>query len=88
MEVTTQATDFLRHRLESANIPPEQGPRLKYDGNNWGLQTDECHEGDTVYRDDDDNRVILLVPETIRRALANKKMDVRETEQGPSLYIE
>lgn len=86
MDVTNQATDFLRQRLEAAQIPPEKGARLAYDGSSWQLQTDVSHEGDTVYRDE--GRVVLLVPESIRRSLANKTMGVRQTENGPTLYIE
>lgn len=85
MIMTEAAGGFLREVLEEASAPPDTAVRLKVETNGLASALDQPRPGDTTFNHD--GRKVLLLDPQASRFLAEKKLDLQATDDGPRLGI-
>jgi len=85
MTMTEAAGGFLREVLEGASVPPDTAVRLKLETNGLASTLDTPRPGDTTFNHD--GRKVLLLDPSASQALAEKKLDVQATDDGPRLGL-
>ncbi len=85
LNVTEAAGDYLNRVLDNANASPDTAVRLTVEQQSLTAALDNERPGDTTF--DHEGRKVLLLDELASNALADSKLDVQPTPDGPTLEV-
>lgn len=85
LTVTSAARECLFSRLNRRNAAEDVAMRFTRKERGWRLRPDRAGPDDTAFTHE--GRNVLLLDETVSRAMANMELDVRVTESGPRLKL-
>ena len=85
LTVTIIARDRLASKLACRKVSDDVAARLIRKSGNWKLRLGHARPTDTeiVHK----GRIVLLLGRTVSKAMANRTLDVKETETGPRLTL-
>jgi hypothetical protein len=83
--VTETAGEFLTAVLDNANAAEETAIRLVFEGSTLTPKLDNVRPGDAAF--DHEGRMVLVLDEQVTQVLAESMLDVRATEEGPTLVL-
>jgi hypothetical protein len=83
--MTETAGEYLTTLLDNANAAEETAVRLALDGNTLTPKLDNARPGDATF--DHEGRMVLMLDAQVTQVLAESMLDVRATEEGPTLVL-
>jgi hypothetical protein len=83
--MTETAGEYLTTVLDNVNAADEAAIRLVLDGNTLAPKLDNARPGDATF--DHEGRTVLVLDEQMTQVLTESMLDVRATEEGPTLVL-
>ena len=81
--VTEAASAQLHNMLEEASAPEGMVARFVVKGTKLNMESDTVQPGDVTF--EHEGQTVLVLDEATSEALADRKLVVKETEEGPQL---
>lgn len=85
MIVTEKAAEQLAAMLDQAGASGRVAVRISRGEEGWRMRLDRESPDDETF--DHRGRTVLVLGQSVAEALADATLDVRETDEGPSLVI-
>jgi len=85
LTVTMAARDRLTLKLVRTKAAGNVAMRFKRKARGWRLRADHARPADTAITHE--GRIVLLLDEVASQAMANKTLDVKDTDAGPRLTL-
>ncbi len=85
LQVSQPAVKHLAQMLSEAHAPEGVAVRLYLQYDDLAVAIDEVFEGDALY--DFEGRTVLILDAHMCAMLAQRRLDVEQTEQGPQLAV-
>ena len=83
--MTETAGEYLTTVLDDANAAEETAIRLVIEDNTLMPKLDNARPGDATF--DHEGRTVLVLDEQMTQVLAESRLDVSATEEGPQLVL-
>ena len=83
--MTETAGEYLTTVLDDSNAAEETAIRLVVEDNTLTPKLDNARPGDATF--DHEGRTVLVLDEQMTQVLAESRLDVRATEEGPQLVL-
>lgn len=85
LTITEPASAHLRKLLDDANAPDEAAVRFIMGQQGLSLKMDNQQPGDQIF--EHNGRTVLLLDDQLSNLLADRTLDVKETERGTMLAL-
>jgi hypothetical protein len=83
--MTETAGEYLTALLDNANAAEETAIRLVLDDKTLTPKLDNARPGDATF--DHEGRTVLVLDAQVKQVLGESMLDVRATEEGPTLVL-
>jgi Fe-S cluster assembly iron-binding protein IscA len=87
LTVTQTASERLSRKLTDAEVEDDTAVRVvrKRKGRGWAMRMDKERPSDVTFAHQ--GRTVLVLDEEVSQMLANKTLDVRQSDSGPKLSL-
>ena len=85
LTVTEAASAHLRRILDEAGQPEDVVARFVREGSKAALRADTVKSGDVTF--EHEGQTVLVADEAVSEMLADRTLDVQETEDGPQIKL-
>ena len=85
LTVTVAASDRLLSKIVAKKASDEEAMRFTRRNGRWRLRLDYAKQGDKTFKCAD--RTVLLLDETVSRAMNKMKLDVKDADLKPRLSL-
>ena len=86
LTMTIDAGEHLKSLLEQAEAPENAAARFVASDDGLSLHVDEPRPGDETI--EHEGRTVLLLDAQIAELLADRTLDIEQTEEGPALTLQ